>query len=121
MNNKDKIQYKCNCCEAITEAIDTEEIINKNKLCDICIALDEAGRKRTRRTVAYLKRKPKEYVKIDLRRKKLNGKGVSNKKKIVKIWTFVCNGCGLDSKLNFKPYMCGKSGCKSMSFFRKEI
>ncbi len=112
------IDYKCKCCEKMTTAFDFDDVVALEKYCVKCFKLDAVGRKKIRN---ILFAKTHKFEKPDLSRKKPSkrkNKGFNKKKRK---FTFVCNICGVDSRYDFKPYMCNIDGCKSMSFFRKEI
>lgn len=112
------MDFKCKCCEKITTADDFDAIVATGKLCNYCFNLDEDGREKVRKAIYA---KTHTLNKQDLSRKKPTK--IKNKRKLKskKMYTFVCNNCGLDSKLDFKPHMCDGENCKSQSFFRKSV
>jgi len=112
------MEFKCKCCERMKTAKDFDDIVRTGKLCADCFKLDDFGREKVKKAIYA---ETHEFAKISLCRKKPpKGKNKRYVKKKQK-YTFVCNYCGKDSKLDFKPYMCDGDNCRSMSFFRKVL
>jgi len=112
------MKFKCKCCERVVSANSFEDIVSTGKLCNTCFNLDDYGRDIVKKKVYA---QTHTFEKVDLSRKKPNtGKNKKQYKKKHK-FTFICSCCGVDSKCDYKPYMCSNDGCKSRTFYRKEI